>query len=77
MEVMVPPTLTPMVNDLLADDDYRALQNMLMADPASGDIIPGGGGIRKMRFAMPGRGKSGGVRVTISGPSQKTESACS
>jgi hypothetical protein len=33
------------------------------ADPARGDLIKGGGGIRKMRFAVSGRGKSGGVRV--------------
>ena len=34
-----------------------------MENPARGDIIKGGGGIRKLRHPLPGRGKSGGVRV--------------
>ncbi len=35
----------------------------LALHPKSGDEIPGTGGVRKMRFASRGRGKSGGVRV--------------
>lgn len=34
-----------------------------MENPQRGDIIKGGGGIRKLRYALPGRGKRGGVRV--------------
>jgi hypothetical protein len=34
-----------------------------MEDPERGDLIKGGGGIRKMRYAVQGRGKSGGVRL--------------
>ena len=45
------------------DDEYRLLQNALWRDPMMGDVVRGGGGIRKMRFAVEGRGKSGGVRV--------------
>jgi hypothetical protein len=37
--------------------------NMIAANPACGDIVSGGGGIRKVRFAVGGRGKSGGVRI--------------
>lgn len=36
---------------------------MLLEDPACGNVIPGGGGIRKVRYARPGTGKSGGIRV--------------
>jgi len=36
---------------------------MIAADPFCGDMIEGGGGIRKVRFAVGGRGKSGGVRI--------------
>ena len=36
---------------------------MLINNPDIGDVIPGAGGLRKLRFALPGRGKSGGVRV--------------
>ena len=52
-----------MVTELLSDDEYRALQNTLVENPERGDIIKGGGGIRKLRHAVQGRGKSGGVRV--------------
>ena len=45
------------------DDEYRALQNDLMENPERGDIILHGRGIRKLRYGMKGRGKSGGVRV--------------
>jgi len=31
--------------------------------PTAGDLVPGTGGIRKLRWALPGRGKSGGARV--------------
>ena len=50
-----------MVTALLSDDEYRHLQNELVEDPERGDIIKGGGGIRKLRYAAQGRGKSGGV----------------
>ena len=54
---------THMVTSLLTDDEYREFQNVLLKDPAAGDLIKGGGGIRKIRFAAQGRGKSGGVRT--------------
>lgn len=47
----------------LSDDAYREFQSFLMSHPDSGDIIRGSGGIRKVRWAAKGRGKSGGVRV--------------
>lgn len=63
MEFIETPTFTRLLASLLTDDEYRALQNVLLANPARGDLIPGGGGIRKLRHALPGRGKRGGVRV--------------
>ena len=63
MEFIETPTFTRMLTALLTDDEYRGLQNELMEDPERGDIIKGGGGIRKLRYAAQGRGKSGGVRV--------------
>jgi len=35
----------------------------IAADPLGGDLIPGSGGLRKRRIALPARGKSGGARV--------------
>ena len=57
------PTFTRLLTALLADDEYADLQNVLVENPERGDILKGGGGIRKLRHALPGRGKSGGVRV--------------
>lgn len=54
---------TKLVLDYLADDDYAALQEALMVDPDAGPVIPGSGGVRKLRWAAPGRGKRGGYRI--------------
>ena len=40
----------------------RAIE-VIARDPMCGDLIQGTGGIRKVRFAVKGRGKSGGVRI--------------
>jgi hypothetical protein len=47
----------------LGDDELRALQIMLLKDPQSGPVMEGSGGIRKVRFPLENRGKSGSVRV--------------
>jgi mRNA-degrading endonuclease RelE of RelBE toxin-antitoxin system len=52
-----------LVSDYLSDDEYTSLQNALAANPEYGDLVPGSGGVRKLRWAQPGRGKRGGVRV--------------
>ena len=51
------------IADLITDDDYAALQTALITRSHLGAVIPGGGGIRKVRWAVPGRGKRGGARV--------------
>jgi mRNA-degrading endonuclease RelE of RelBE toxin-antitoxin system len=48
---------------LLSDDEYRELQISLARRPDAGQVIKGSGGLRKVRWATKGRGKSGGVRV--------------
>ena len=63
MEFIETSVFTKALNALLTDDEYRLLQNMLWQDPLAGDVVRGGGGIRKIRFGIDGRGKSGGVRV--------------
>lgn len=47
----------------MSDDEYTALQTLLMARPDVGKVIRGSGGIRKLRWAIRGKGKSGGARV--------------
>jgi hypothetical protein len=49
--------------DLLSDDEYWKLQAALVSQPNRGRMIKGSGGLRKMRWALPGKGKRGGVRV--------------
>ncbi|MHB1690111.1 MAG: type II toxin-antitoxin system RelE/ParE family toxin [Thiomonas sp.] len=39
------------------------MQNLILENPERGDLIVGGGGLRKLRYALPGRGKSGGMRT--------------
>jgi hypothetical protein len=51
------------VIEALTDEQYGQLQGFLLARPGAGDLIKGSGGIRKLRWALPGRGKRGGVRV--------------
>ena len=48
---------------LLSETEQRAVVEIVARDPTCGDLIEGAGGIRKLRFAVGGRGKSGGVRV--------------
>jgi hypothetical protein len=47
------------------DDEYAQLQQYLANDPEAGDVIPGSGGFRKVRWGDPrrGRGRRGGLRV--------------
>ena len=47
----------------MSNDERTEAINMIAANPECGDIIPGGGGIRKVRFAIGGKGKSGDVRI--------------
>lgn len=47
----------------LTDETLRELQNILLNDPKTGDVIQGTGGLRKIRIPMPNKGKSGGSRV--------------
>ena len=63
MEFIETPMFTKLITEMLPDDSYRLLQDDIAKNPQTGDLIPGGGGIRKLRFALPGRGKRGGARL--------------
>jgi|LSQX01.3.fsa_nt_gb hypothetical protein len=47
----------------LSDDDRSELEEILMKNPQAGDVIPGTGGLRKLRVVQNGKGKRGGGRV--------------
>jgi hypothetical protein len=56
---------TEWVTKHLPDEQYAAMQQELMDNPDRGDVMPGCGGLRKVRTADPmrGKGKRGGARV--------------
>ncbi len=54
---------TKEIRNLLPDEEYRRLQTALMFRPDAGDLIRGGGGLRKVRWKLPGMGKRGALRV--------------
>jgi len=54
---------TKILPSYLSDEDYRGLQSYLLKKPDAGDIVRGSGGVRKIRCAPSGSGKSGGVRA--------------
>jgi hypothetical protein len=65
VEFIETPTFSRLVATYFDDDEYRRLQQYLASAPESGDVMPGTGGFRKLRWAdrRRGTGKRGGVRV--------------
>ncbi|MEZ5552432.1 MAG: type II toxin-antitoxin system RelE/ParE family toxin [Pseudomonadales bacterium] len=59
------PLFTRLLGDYLTDQRYRELQRELMENPEMGDVMPGTGGFRKVRWedALRGKGKRGGLRI--------------
>jgi hypothetical protein len=54
---------TRLIGEHLSDEEYLELQLAIARNPEAGPIIPGSGGVRKLRWARRGRGKRGGLRV--------------
>ena len=54
---------TRLFDEIFSDEDLARLQGFLIENPEVGDVIPGSSGVRKMRWAIPGRGKRGGLRI--------------
>jgi len=63
MELIETPIFTKKITGVLSDDEYCELQWALAINPEMGSVIPGGGGLRKLRWKASGKGKRGGVRV--------------
>ena len=63
MHFIETPVFTTLVRRCLSDEQYRALQLALVLRPEQGAIVPGSGGLRKLRWPAEGRGKRGGLRV--------------
>ena len=54
---------TRIIQDHLSAEEYRELQLALLENPALGSVIRSSSGLRKLRWARQGRGKSGGIRT--------------
>lgn len=63
IEFIETPTFTKQIKGLATDDELMKLQVELIAQPDKGDLIEGTGGLRKVRMATGGQGKSSSVRV--------------
>lgn len=63
MEIIETPIFTKRIKEVLSDDEYHRLQWALAINPEAGSLIPGGKGLRKLRWAVSGKGKRGGLRV--------------
>jgi len=63
MKIIETPIFTKRITDILSDAEYSELQWALIINPESGRVIPGGRGLRKVRWTLPGKGKRGGLRV--------------
>lgn len=65
MEFFETPPFTRFVREYLADEEYRRLQHILAQNPELGNMMPGTGGFRKLRWAdqRRGKGRRGGLRI--------------
>ena len=60
-----PPFLRDAASAGLSEADVRAIVDMIAANPRQGDEVQGSGGVRKVRVAGRGKGKSGGYRIMV------------
>lgn len=63
MEIIETRVFTRKIKNVLSDNEYRKLQWALVINPEIGALIPGGRGLRKLRWDIPGKGKRGGLRI--------------
>ena len=61
--VIETPVYADKVKGILTEDQREAFAVFIAQNPTAGSVVRGSGGIRKVRWAQKGRGKSGGVRV--------------
>jgi mRNA-degrading endonuclease RelE of RelBE toxin-antitoxin system len=63
MEYIESPLFSKLIASYMNHDEYLAFQWELALNPEKGDLIPGSGGLRKIRWFGSGRGKRGGTRI--------------
>jgi hypothetical protein len=63
LTVVETPEFVRRIDTLMGDEERTALITYLATNPTAGDLIPGTGGVRKLRWGLEGRGKRGGARI--------------
>jgi hypothetical protein len=63
MEIYETSVFTKQISRFISDEGYRQLQRVLVVNPLTGVLIKNSGGLRKLRWRIEGKGKSGGIRV--------------
>ena len=63
MEFIETPTFTKKITSLISDESYKDFQRQLLLNPEKGDLIKDGGGIRKIRWNLENKWKSGSIRI--------------
>jgi hypothetical protein len=63
ISVVETPEFLSAARRLMNDEERTLLVEYLAYNPTAGDLIPGTGGVRKLRWGLEGRGKRGGARV--------------
>jgi hypothetical protein len=61
--IETPAFLASARDEGISDDERAAMVSYISGNPTAGEIMPGTGGARKLRFAGRGKGKSGGYRI--------------
>ena len=61
--VVETPEFLAAARRIMDEEERGLLVDHLARNPLAGDLIPGAGGVRKLRWALQGRGKRGGARV--------------
>ena len=63
VSVVETPEFLAAARRIMDEEERGLLVDYLARNPAAGDLVPGTGGVRKLRWALEGRGKRGGARV--------------
>ncbi len=63
MEFIETSIFTKLIYTYLTEDECVGLQAYMFNFPEAGNIVPGSGGVRKLRWSIAGKGKRSGVRV--------------
>jgi hypothetical protein len=62
-EIVHTPAFVATAKGVLGAEQIRSLEVLVATNPEAGVVIPGTDGVRKLRIALSGRGKSGGARI--------------